>query len=315
MVAPDSTPSRPVADPSPTGAVPVPAQAAGWVRIGDLRVPRVGFGTMRLTGPDIWGPPADPAAARATVRRAVELGVRVLDTAWYYGPDTANAVVREALSPYPDDLVLVSKLGGARGPDRSWTAACRPEELRAGAEKDLAQLGVDAVDVAHLRWLGEHAPADVRFEDAVEAMVALREDGLVRRIGLSSVTLSQLEAAQAITDIVTVSNPYNLLDRHDEAVLRRCAAEGIAYLPFFPLGAGSMGVPAPLSALAERRGVAVGQIALAWLLAHSPAVVVIPGTSQVAHLEQNVAAASVQLSPDEMALLDSLATPGDETGA
>ncbi len=311
MVDSDGTNAR---TPAPT-AEPLPAHAAGWAAIGDLRVPRMGFGTMRLTGPDIWGPPADPAGAVATVRRAVELGVRVLDTAWYYGPDTANAVVREALTPYPDDLVLVSKLGGARGPDRSWIPACRPDQLRAGAERDLEQLGVDAVDVAHLRWLGEHAPDDVRFEDALATMVSLRDEGLIRRIGLSSVTLDQLDAARTVTDIVTVSNPYNLLDRHDEAVLHRCAAEGIAYLPFFPLGAGSMGTPQPLRALAQRRGVRVGQIALAWLLAHSDATVIIPGTSQVVHVEENVAAASIELSPDELALLDSLATPGDDTGA
>ena len=300
-------------DTIPSGQVP-PALAAGTTLIGDLRVPRVGFGTMRLTGPDIFGPPADPAGAVATVRRAVELGVRVLDTSWYYGPDTANAVIREALTPYPDDLVIVSKLGASRGDDASWRPALRPGQLRDGAEKDLVQLGVDAVDVAHLRWMGEHAPADVRFEDAVEAMVALREDGLIRRIGLSNVTLDQLETAMSMTEVVTVSNPYNLLDRADEPVLRRCAAEGIAYLPFFPLAAGSMGTPAPLVALAARRGVTVGQLALAWLLAYDAAIVVIPGTSKVAHLEENVAAAAITLSVDELAMLDSLATPGTSDG-
>ncbi len=291
-----------------------PALAAGTTAIGDLRVPRMGFGTMRLTGPGISGPPADPAAAVATVRRAVELGVRVLDTAWFYGPDTANAVIREALAPYPDDLVVVSKLGATRGADASWQPAVRPDQLRAGARKDLEQLGLDAVDVAHLRWPGGQAPDGARFEDAVEAMVGLREDGLVRRIGLSNVTLDQLETAMTMTEVVTVSNPYNLLDRRDEPVLRRCAAEGVAYLPYFPLAAGSLGTPAPLLALAQQRGVTVGQLALAWLLAHDASIVVIPGTSKVAHLEENVAAAAVALTSDEVALLESLATPGTSDG-
>lgn len=288
------------------------ALAAGTTLIGDLTVPRVGFGAMRLTGPEVWGPPLDREQALATVRRAVELGIRVFDTAWYYGPDTSNAVLREALGDGVRDLVVVSKLGGARTPDGGWSAAVRADELRAGAEKDLEQLGLDAVDVAHLRWPGDHAPAGIRFEDALESMIALREDRLIRRIGLSSVTAAQLETAMAMTQIVTVSNPYNLLDRSDEPVLHRCAAEGIAYLPFFPLGAGGMSPPEPLRALAERRGVAVGQLALAWLLAHSGATVAIAGTSQVAHLEENVAAAAVELDPDELALLDSLATPGDD---
>lgn len=291
-----------------------PALAAGTTTIGDLRVPRMGFGTMRLTGPGISGPPADPAEAVATVRRAVELGVRVLDTAWFYGPDTANAVIRTALTPYPDDLVIVSKLGVTRGTDTSWRPAVRPDQLRAGARTDLEQLGLDTVDVAHLRWPGEHAPDGARFEDAVEAMVGLREDGLVRRIGLSNVTLDQLETAMTMTEVVTVSNAYNLLDRRDEPVLRRCAAEGVAYLPYFPLAAGSLGTPAPLVALAQRRGVTVGQLALAWLLAHDASIVVIPGTSKVAHLEQNVAAAAVALTSDEVALLESLATPGTSDG-
>lgn len=300
-------------DPTPTAHL-APALASGTALIGDLRVPRMGFGTMRLTGPEIFGPPADPVGAVATVRRAVELGVRVLDTSWYYGPDTANAVIREALRPYPDDLVVVSKLGASRGEDASWRPALRSEQLREGAEKDLVQLGVDAVDVAHLRWTGGHGVDGVRFEDAVESMVSLRADGLIRRIGLSNVTLDQLETAMSITEVVTVSNPYNLLDRRDEPVLRRCAAEGIAYLPFFPLAAGSLGTPAPLVALADRRGVTVGQLALAWLLAHDASIVVIPGTSKVAHLQENVAAAAVTLSVDELALLDSLATPGTSDG-
>jgi pyridoxine 4-dehydrogenase len=280
---------------------------AGTARIGDLTVPRLGYGTMRLTGPHIFGPPADRDEAVRVVRRAVELGVRVVDTAWYYGPDVANEIVAEALHPYPDDLVLVTKLGGARRPDASWYAALSDRELREGCEHDLRLLRLEAVPVVHLRWMDG---AGVDFLDALGTLVALRDEGKIRRIGLSNVTRDQVTAAREHVDVATVSNEYSVVQRDDEDLVALCADAGIAYLPFFPLGASPVRSGAGagrLDAVAEvsaRHGASAVQVAIAWLLQHSPALLPIPGTSNLGHLEENVAAAALTLTDDDLRRLD-----------
>jgi pyridoxine 4-dehydrogenase len=273
----------------------------GTIRIGDLTVPRMGFGAMRLPGPGVWGPPPDRDLAIRVVRRAVELGVRVIDTAWYYGMDVANEVIAAALRPYPDDLVLVTKLGGARGDDGSWFPALTPAELRAGNDRDRRVLGVDTVPVTHLRWMDTDRTS---FAEALATMVAMRDEGRIARIGLSNVTPEQLDSALAVTDVVTVSNHFGPGYQVDTPMLTRCAGRGIAYLPYFPLGAGgTQGSHRGLAAIAARHGVTEAQASIAWLLAKSPAILPIPGTGSVAHLEENVAAASLTLTPEDMAEL------------
>lgn len=266
--------------------------AAGSTLLGGRQVPRLGFGAMRLPGRGVWGPPADRDAAVAVVRRAYELGVRVIDTAWYYGPDVANEIIVEALGPVPEDLVLVTKLGGARGEDKSWRPALTPDELRAGCERDLRVLGVEAVPVCHLRWMDD---AGVSFDAALAAMLDLRDEGKIEHIGLSNVTLDQLDAARDVTPVASVSNPYSVDDRTDEPVLERCVEQGIPYLPFFPLAVGKVARRDPVAQAAAQLGASPVQVALAWLLARSPVIVAIPGTSSVAHLEDNVAAADLAL--------------------
>jgi aryl-alcohol dehydrogenase-like predicted oxidoreductase len=275
---------------------------AGTTAIGDLTVPRFGYGTMRLTGPGIWGPPADPEEAIRVLRRAYELGVRVIDSAWYYGPEAAHQLVREALAPYPDDLVLVTKLGGARGEDKSWYATHSPAELREGCERDLALLGLDSIPVTHLRWMDDSS--GVSFEDALATMLELKDEGKIQRIGLSNVTLEQLDLALGGTDVVTVSNLYSVGQRADDPVVDRCTERGIAYLPFFPLAMGKVGRESTVAAVAERLNTTASVVALAWLLQRSPVMLPIPGTSKVGHLEENLSATELVLSPEDLAELD-----------
>jgi aryl-alcohol dehydrogenase-like predicted oxidoreductase len=248
----------------------------------------------------VWGPPRDRAQALAVLQRAVELGVRVIDTAWYYGLDVANELIAAALRPYPQDLVLVTKLGGARRDDGSWYGAVSDAELRAGCERDLRVLGLDAIPVVHLRWMGEHTQDGVSFPDALGTLLDLRAEGKIQRIGLSNVTLDQLEQAL----VATVSNQYGFGQRDDQPVLDRCAAAGIPYLPFFPLVAGGGDGDDRLTGVASRHGVSPTQVALAWLLRRSPVMLPIPGTSSVAHLEENIAAAGLRLTDSDLALLD-----------
>jgi len=284
------------------------APDAGTLSLAGRDVPRLGYGTMRLTGPHIFGPPADRAEAVRVLRRAVELGVRVIDTSWYYGPYVANEILAEALHPY-DDLVLVTKLGGARRDDASWYSALTPDELRMGCEHDLRLLRVDSVPVAHLRWM---PGADVPFDEALGAMIGLRDEGKIQHIGLSNVSPEQIDAALPVTPLATVSNAYSVVDRKDEATVDRCAREGIAYLPFFPLGASPVRSGAGVTAqdvvaqVAKRLDATPTQVALAWLLQRSPTMVPIPGTSSVAHLEENVAAAGLSLPADVVAELDAI---------
>jgi len=281
----------------------ITAEAAGTVRLGDLEVPRLGFGAMRLPGPGDWGPPTDRDEAIRSVRRAVELGVRVIDSAWYYGLDVANEVIAAAIRPYPDDLVLITKLGGARTDDGTWVSGLTPDALRAGCERDLRVLGIDAVPVVHLRWM-ENSGA-ITFNEALDVMLDLQARGKIQRIGLSNVTADQLSAALAKTPIASVSNRFGPAEQSDAATLEMCAAQNIAYLPFFPLGAGRAATATgnALGAVAAKHNASPAQVAIAWLLGRSPAMLPIPGTSKVAHLEENVAAAALRLDAADLAEL------------
>ncbi|MGE0870062.1 MAG: aldo/keto reductase [Kofleriaceae bacterium] len=286
------------------------------IRIGDLEVNRLGYGAMRLPGKDVWGEPEDPERAKAVLRRAIELGINFVDTAWYYGPYVANRLICEALHPYPRDLVIATKLGGKRLPDKSWAPAARPDELRRGAEDDLRTLKRERLDLVHLRFIGR---SGVPFLESLDALLAMQAEGKIRHIGLSCVDASQVEAALARTPIVTVQNMFSaggaggMLAKvthsevaEPEAVLALCQARGIAYLPFFPLAVGTVGQQnAALAKIADERGASPSQIALAWLLARSPVMLPIPGTSSVEHLEENWEARRIALSDEELARMTS----------
>jgi pyridoxine 4-dehydrogenase len=271
------------------------------IRLGDLEVRRFGFGAMRLPGKEIWGEPDDPAAARAVLRRAIELGINLVDTAWYYGPYVANRIIVEALHPYPSDLVIATKLGARRPPDKSWVPALRPDELRAGVEDDLRTLKLDALPVVHLRWIDQR---DVTFAEALDALIELRAQGKLRHLALSNVTVAQLDAALAKTPIACVQNLFNLRGAGGpvpaagapDDMLAACEARGIAFLPFFPLAMGALaGGGGAVDAAAKRYGCTPAQLALAWLLARSPVILPIPGTSKVGHLDENVGAVRIAL--------------------
>ena len=268
--------------------------------LGSLSVHRLGFGAMQLPGPRVFGPPRDHDAAIAVLRRAVELGVDHIDTAQFYGPDVANALIREALHPYPARLALVSKVGARRDEAAGWLRDDEPAQLRAGIEDNLRSLGVEQLAAVNLRVM------DRLLDSQLDAMAQARQDGLIAGVGLSNVTLDQLRHALDITDIACVQNPLNLIDRTSLPVLQECERRGIAFVPFFPLGSG-FGVDAVrddprVTATATRLDVTPSQVALAWLLALSPAILLIPGTSSVQHLEQNLAAGDVAL--DEQARRD-----------
>jgi len=270
--------------------------------LGSLSVHRLGFGAMQLPGPGVFGPPRDHDAAIAVVRRAVELGVDHIDTAQFYGPDVANALIREALHPYPARLALVSKVGARRDEAAGWLRDDEPAQLRAGIEDNLRSLGVEQLAAVNLRVM------DRLLDSQLDAMAQARQDGLIAGVGLSNVTLDQLRHALDITDIACVQNPLNLIDRTSLPVLQECERRGIAFVPFFPLGSG-FGVDAVredprVTATATRLDVTPSQVALAWLLALSPAILLIPGTSSVEHLEQNLAAGDVVLDEQARGDLD-----------
>ncbi|MDX6647920.1 MAG: pyridoxine 4-dehydrogenase [Miltoncostaeaceae bacterium] len=289
--------------------------------IGGRPIGRMGFGAMQLPGPGVFGPPRDRGEAIAILRRAVALGVDHIDTAQYYGPDVANELIREALRPYPDGLRIATKVGGARGTDGSWFAALRPEELRAGVEDNLRSLGLDRLFLVNLRLVHRHRP-DVPLEEMVGELAGLRTRGLVELIGLSNVGLDELRAAEEVTPIACVQNNFGLLNRESRPVLDACREAGLAFVPFFPLGSAfprdpeggsELGGPARLgregavARVAEKHGATVPQVALAWLLQVAPNVLVIPGTSSMPHLEENVAAADLRLDEGDIAALDALA--------
>jgi len=265
----------------------------------------MGFGAMQLPGPGVFGPPKDRASALAILRRAVDAGVNHIDTAQFYGPDVANELIREALHPYPEDLVIVSKVGAQRDQTGQWLAAQRPEELRAGVEANLTSLGLDQVPVVNLR---RHPSGEVTFDEQLAAMVAFRDEGLIGGIGLSTVSLDEYRRGRATTEIACVQNAYSVADRSDQAVFDACAADGVPYVPYFPLGSAFfpdkpvLSHPAVLSA-AARLEVTPAQVALAWLLQRGPDVLLIPGTSSLGHLEENLTAADVVLDAEALEAL------------
>lgn len=289
---------------SPDPATPDAARSGTFLIGGDLPVHRLGFGAMRITGEGIWGPPADRDEAIAVVRRAVELGTTLIDTADSYGPEVSEEIIGEALRPYPDDVVIATKAGLTRSGPGEWHPNGRPEHIRQACEGSLRRLGLDTIPLYQLHRIDPEVPV----EDSLGTIVELQAEGKVRHIGVSEVTVEQLHQCQAITPIVTVQNRYNLVDREWEDVLEVCTAEGIGFIPWFPLAVGDLakGHDA-LADASERLGAAPSQVALTWLLGHSPVVLPIPGTGSVAHLEENVSAAGIELTDDERTALDAAA--------
>ena len=284
------------------------------IKLGDLEVRRLGYGAMRLPGPDVWGPPKDRETAKRVLRRAIDLGVNLIDTAWYYGPHVANELIAEALHPYPRDLVLATKLGGTRASDKSWRPFAKPNEIREGLETDLRTLKLDRVDVVHMRFI----PASgVPFLESWGALVDEQKKGRVRHLALSNVSLKELDQALAHAPVVSVSNMYTTAGgggpmakmTHSEVddpegVLDACTKRGIAFLPYFPLAVGKHAEVKPaLAGVAKKHDATPAQIALAYLLARSPVMLPIPGTSSIEHLEENWEARKIALSPEEIAAI------------
>ncbi|HLY01616.1 MAG TPA: aldo/keto reductase family oxidoreductase [Candidatus Cybelea sp.] len=273
-----------------------------------LTVRRLGYGAMQLAGPGVWGPPKDPEAAVAVLREAVASGVNHIDTSDYYGPHVTNQIIRKALYPYPEGLVIVTKLGGRRPPDKSWQPAISPEELTAGVHDNLRNLGLDVLDIVNYRVMGSgHGTEEGSVAEQVSALADLQREGLIRHIGVSNVTTAQIAEAQTIAAVVCVQNNYNLAYRHDDAMIDDLARQGIAYVPFFPLGGFTPLQSTTLSSVAARLGATPMQVALAWLLQRSPNILLIPGTSSLAHLRENLAAGRLVLSPQVVAELDGIA--------
>jgi pyridoxine 4-dehydrogenase len=278
-----------------------------------LTVQRIGYGAMQLAGPGVWGPPKDPDGAVAVLREAVAAGVNHIDTADYYGPHVTNQIIRQALHPYPTGVVIVTKLGARRPADRSWQPAISPQDLTTGVHDNLRNLGLDALDIVNYRVMGsDHDLEEGSIAEQVTVLADLRRKGLIRHIGLSNVTAAQVAEAQAITDVVCVQNNYNLAHRHDDALIDDLARQGIAYVPFFPLGGFTPLQSSTLSSVADRLGVTPMRVALAWLLHRSPNILLIPGTSSVAHLHENLAAGQLTLSPQTSAELDGIAAAAVE---
>jgi aryl-alcohol dehydrogenase-like predicted oxidoreductase len=281
--------------------------------LGSHTVHRIGYGAMRLPGPGVWGPPSDRDAALAVLRRAVELGVDHIDTAQYYGPDVANELIRAALHPYPDGLLIATKVGARRGPDREWLVAGAPDELRCAVHDNLRSLGLERLGLVNLRLGGDGRGmpgSGVPLADQLGALIDLRDEGLIEAIGVSAVTVDELQEARALTEIACVQNHFSLVDRTGADVLATCGELGIAFVPFFPLGAGGMVGDQPLlerdalQAVAARHGATPAQVALAWMLSLGSHVLAIPGTSSVAHLEENLAAGEIELGAEDRSLLE-----------
>lgn len=279
-------------------------------KLGDRMVKRLGYGAMQLAGPGVFGPPRDHAAALAVLRDAVAQGVNHIDTSDFYGPHITNRLIREALAPYPDDLVLVTKIGARRGEDASWLPAFSPEELTRAVHDNLRNLGLEVLEVVNLRIMfSAHGPAEGSIEAPLTALAELQRQGLVRHIGLSNVTPAQVAQGRGICAIACVQNQYNLAHRGDDGLIDDLARDGIPYVPFFPLGGFSPLQSSVLSDVAGRLGATPMQVALAWLLRRSPNILLIPGTSSVAHLRENLAAGVLDLPEETMAQLDRIAAP------
>jgi pyridoxine 4-dehydrogenase len=274
-----------------------PAAESGTFTIGDRTVNRLGYGTMQLPGPGVWGPTRDHDESIRVLRRALELGVTLIDTADSYGPHVADDLVREALYPYPDDLVIATKAGLTRSGPGQWGQNCHPAHLRASCEDSLQRLGLETIHLFQLHRIDSTVPADEQFGTLRD----LRDEGKIQHVGLSEVSIAEIEAARKVVPIVTVQNLYNLAERQSEDVLEYCEREGIGFIPWFPIASGRLAAHGgEAAALAAEKGATPAQIALAWLLARSPVMLPIPGTSSVAHLEENCEAALVQLSQSEI---------------
>jgi aryl-alcohol dehydrogenase-like predicted oxidoreductase len=278
------------------------ASRAGTITLGDMTVNRMGFGAMRITGPGIWGPPADSEEAKHVLRRALELGVNFIDTADAYGPYVSEELIAEALFPYPDDLVIATKAGLTRSGPGRWDPDGRPEHIREAVQGSLRRLRLERIDLYQV-----HRPdPNVPYAETVGAFRELQQAGLVRQVGVSNVSVQQLGVARGIVDVVSVQNRYNLTDRASEPVLQACAREGLAFIPWFPLATGRLANKA-IELVTKRRGLTPMQVGLAWLLQHSPVMLPIPGTSKVSHLEENVAAAEVELADEDIRELEAAA--------
>ena len=280
---------------------------SGTFMLGDRAVTRLGYGAMQLAGPGVFGPPKDREVAVAVLREAVASGVNHIDTSDFYGPHITNQIIHEALHPYPRDLVIVTKVGARRGPDASWNLASSAEELTSAVHDNLRHLGVDAIDVVNFRAMFAIGLAEGSIEAPLSVLARLREQGLIRHIGLSNVTATQIAEGRGITEIVCVQNHYNLAHRGDDGVIDELAAAGIAYVPFFPLGGFTPLQSTALSQTAAALDATPMQVALAWLLRRAPNILLIPGTSSVQHLRENLAAAELQVPDDAMAVLDGIA--------
>jgi len=280
--------------------------AAGTYRVGDIDLTRVGYGAMQLAGPGVFGPPADRDAAVAVLRAVVDLGITHIDTADFYGPYVTNELIREALAPYPDDVHLVTKVGARRDDQGGWLHARTPEDLRQAVHDNLRRLGLDALDVVNLRLGGFAAPEPGSVAEPFGALADLRDEGLVRHLGLSTVSAEQVAEAQAIAPVACVQNLYNIANRGDDDLIDDLAGQGIAYVPYFPLGGFTPLQSDSLQAVADRLGATPMAVALAWLLHRSPNILLIPGTSSVDHLRENVAAASLELPADALAELNAI---------
>jgi aryl-alcohol dehydrogenase-like predicted oxidoreductase len=281
---------------------------SGTFKLGGRAVKRLGYGAMQLAGPGVYGPPKDRNTAIAVLREAVASGADHIDTSDFYGPHVTNQIIREALHPYPAGLVIVTKLGARRPADGSWQRAISPAELIAGVHDNLRNLGLDALDIVNYRTMGSgHGPAEGSIAEQVTVLADLQRQGLIRHIGVSNVTAAQLAEAQSITEIVCVQNNYNLAHRYDDAFIADLARQGIAYVPYFPLGGFTPLQSSTLTAVATRLGATPMQVALAWLLHRSPNILLIPGTKSVVHLRENLAAGQLTLSPQTLTELDGIA--------
>jgi aryl-alcohol dehydrogenase-like predicted oxidoreductase len=272
----------------------------------NLTVNRMGYGAMQLAGPRVFGPPKDPDAAVAVLKEAVASGVDHIDTSDFYGPHVTNQIIKRALHPYPKDLVIVTKVGAKRGPDASWNRAESPEELRSAVDDNLRNLGLDSLDVVNMR-VGHLELGDAPVKGHVEVLLALKKEGKIKHVGLSNVTAKQFAEARAVTEIVCVQNHYNLAHRGDDAFIEQLAKEGVAYVPFFPLGGFSPLQSSTLSEVATAAEATPMQVALAWLLHRAPNILLIPGTSSLGHLRENLAAARLQLTAKMLEKLDAIA--------
>jgi len=280
---------------------------AGTYRLGDRQVRRLGYGAMQLAGPGVFGPPKNPAAALAVLREALALGVDHIDTSDFYGPHVTNQLIREALHPYPETLTIVTKIGARRDAQANWLLADTAQELEQAVHDNLRNLGIDVLDVVNFRsMIDVHGPAEGSLEAPLTALAELKERGLIRHVGISNVTVTQVEEARRILPIACVQNMYNLVHRGDDAMIDALARDGIAYVPFFPLGGFSPLQSDALSQVAEECGATPMQVAIAWLLQRSPNILLIPGTSSVTHLRKNLAAADLRLTEDALAALDNI---------